>query len=127
MIRRITTTAIVGAAAAAALVAGTGTVTSPAVAPAVALASTATDLNAPPPPPHRTWGPGFDGNHGPWNGRGGFGKGGGWDGVGGGWDGHRWWVSRQRCEAGHGHVNRRNDRWHSTYCQGGLFNGAPIR
>ncbi len=127
MIRRMTITAILGAAAAATLVAGvaeSGTV----AGPSVGLAAMST-LDNPPPPPHNPppgHGPGWDGRHGNWDGHSGFGRGGGWDGIGGGWDGHRWWVSPQRCTAGHGHVARHNDRFREFYCQGGIFNGAPI-
>ncbi|HTK66222.1 MAG TPA: hypothetical protein VL595_27840 [Pseudonocardia sp.] len=127
MIRRITIT-LLGAAAAASLVAGVAE-TGPAAGAGVALASMSTNLDNPPPPhnpPPPGHGPGWDGRHGNWDGRSGFGRGGGWDGVGGGWDGHRWWVSPQRCSAGHGHVARRNDRFREFYCQGGIFNGAPI-
>lgn len=126
MIRRMTIT-LLGAAAAASLVAGVAE-TGPAAGTGVALASVSTNLDNPPPPPHPPigHGPGWDGRHGNWDGRSGFGRGGGWDGIGGGWDGHAWWVSRQRCEAGHGRVDRRNDRWHSAWCRGGLFNGAPV-
>lgn len=125
MIRRIAVT-ILGAAAAASLV--TGVVEAgPAAGTGVALASMSTSLDNPTPHPPPGHGPGWDGRHGNWDGRSGFGRGGGWDGNGGGWDGHRWWVSDQRCRAGHGHPARRNDRLHENYCQGGIFNGAPIR
>ena len=127
MIRRITTTAILGTAAAAALVAGVAEA-GPVAGTGVALASMST-LDAPPPhnPPGPPHGPGWDGRHGNWDGRSGPGHGGGWDGVGGGWDGHNWWVTPQRCGAGHGHVARRNDRNREFYCQGGIFNGSPIQ
>ena len=80
----------------------------------------------PRPGPRTGHGPGWDGNHGAWDGHSGFGRGGGWDGVGGGWDGYRWWVSPQRCMAGHGRVTH-DPSGVGSYCQGGIFAGAPIR
>jgi hypothetical protein len=172
MIRRISLTAILGAAAAATLITGAapGALTN---GPHVSLAALALQSPNPPPPPRppvaqqpavqhpavqrpaarypgvqhpgvqhpvvlppgplraagqhpgvqHGYGPGWDGNHGRWDDRSGFGHGGGWDGVGGGWDGNRWWVSPQRCVAGHGHVVRNGA---GPYCRGGIFNGAPI-
>ncbi|HZZ45440.1 MAG TPA: hypothetical protein VFE65_00990 [Pseudonocardia sp.] len=130
MIRRFTVTALVGAAAAATLLVPAAAGSDAAVTP-VAM-TTALQPADPPhgpgpgPGPHgdRNHGPGWDGRHGNWDGRGGFGRGGGWDGNGGGWDGHRWWVSRDRCQRGHGHPNRERFGW---ICRGGYFNGAPIR
>jgi hypothetical protein len=142
MIRRLAITTALGAAAAAALVAGAGSA-APAGNPHLALAAASSPLLAdndnhgprPGPPGHDNrgpggrpgHGPGWDGRGGPWDGRGGPGHGGGWDGNGGGWDGHRWWVSPERCRAGHGHVDRTRDRGHNFFCRGGRFNGVPVR
>jgi hypothetical protein len=143
MIRRLAITTALGAAAAAALVAGAGSA-APTGSPHLALAAASSPLLAdndnhgprPGPPGHDDnrgpggrpgHGPGWDGRGGPWDGRGGPGHGGGWDGNGGGWDGHRWWVSPERCRAGHGHVDRTRDRGHNFFCRGGRFNGVPVR
>jgi hypothetical protein len=144
MIRRLAITTALGAAAAAALVAGAGSA-APTGSPHLALAAASSPLLAdndnhgprPGPPGHDNrgpggrpgpgHGPGWDGRGGPWDGRGGPGHGGGWDGNGGGWDGHRWWVSPERCRAGHGHVDRTRDRGHNFFCRGGRFNGTPVR
>ncbi|HEY9413134.1 MAG TPA: hypothetical protein VIQ30_00110 [Pseudonocardia sp.] len=126
MIRRLAVTTALTAAAASALVVGASSATS--ATPEIGLASMGTQLSwSPNDRGDRGHGPGWDGRHGNWDGRGGFGRGGGWDGNGGGWDGHRWWVSRQRCEAGHGRVAGFNDRRTGVYCRGGFFNGAPVR
>jgi hypothetical protein len=133
MIRRLAIMTALGAAAAATLVASSVPAT-PTSGPHVTLAAMTTALptHGPDPHPHPgppgpDHGPGWDGRHGNWDGHGGPGHGGGWDGHGGGWDGHHWWVSAERCRAGHGHTARANDHWRGFYCQGGRFNGLPIR
>ena len=125
MIRRLAITTALTAAAASALVAGGNTV-STSTQPQVGLASMSTQLSWAPNDRDRNHGPDWDGRRGNWDGRSRAGHGGGWDGNGGGWDGHRWWVSRQRCEAGHGHVAGFNDRRTGVYCRGGIFNGSTI-
>jgi hypothetical protein len=144
MIRRLALTTLIGAATAAALIAGpaTGALASSPHLALASMVSPAADPNPGSPPgpnPHDNGhdngpgrghdnghghGPGWDGRHGNWDGHSGPGHGGGWDGQGGGWDGHHWWVSSERCRAGHGHVI--GDRWH-PFCRGGVFNGSPIR
>lgn len=125
MIRRLAITTALTAAAASVLVTGGSSATDTAQ-PEVGLASVSTQLSWAPTDRDRNHGPDWDGRRGNWDGRGGLGHGGGWDGNGGGWDGHRWWVSRQRCEAGHGHVAGFNDRRTGVYCRGGIFNGSPV-
>jgi len=125
MIRRLAITTALTAAAASALVAGGNAASGP--RPEVGLASMSTQLSWSSNDRDHDHGPGWDGRRGNWDGHSGFGRGGGWDGNGGGWDGHRWWVSRQRCEAGHGRVAGFNDRRTGLYCRGGIFNGAPVR
>ena len=126
MIRRLAVTTALAAAAASALVAG-GTPVATSAQSQIALAAMTTQPTWGPDNHDNNHGPGWDGRHGNWDGRSGPGHGGGWDGNGGGWDGHRWWVSKQRCEAGHGHVAGFNDRRQGLYCRGGIFNGSPIR
>ena len=116
MIRRMAIATALTAAAASALVVG-GNSVSDTAQPQVGLASMNTQLSWV--PNDRNHGPDWDGKHGNWDGHSRFGH-------GGGWDGHRWWVSRQRCEAGHGHVAGFNDRRTGVYCRGGIFNGAPV-
>jgi hypothetical protein len=125
MIRRFAVTSVLAATAAAALVAGTGTAIAAPATTDVAMTTLASPPHHPG-PPGPGHGPGWDGRHGNWDGRSGPGHGGGWDGNGGGWDGHHWWVSAQRCRAGHGHVAGINDHRRGFYCQGGIFNGSPV-